>query len=236
MAEWRVVILEPDTEVARSHWRCLASLNGFVPVGVARSAEQALEMVATLRPHLLVMDVELPGENGLALLRRLRAAGSAVEAIVVTASGDARVVRAAMRLGAVDYLIKPHRPERLRQALGLFLLRAACAAPGTRLEQDDIDRLTAMRDSPRRWLPKDLDPQRLDQIRTAIETAGMPLTAEEVALRIGVARTTARRYLEYLVTVTEATVEQVPDGPGRPPKAYMALGHGQGADRHVRVA
>ena len=86
MAEWKVVILEPDTEVARSHWRCLASLNGFVPVGVARSAEQALEMVATLRPHLLIMDVELPGENGLALLRRLRAAGSAVEAVVVTAT------------------------------------------------------------------------------------------------------------------------------------------------------
>jgi two-component system response regulator DctR len=220
MSEFRVLIVDPDPEVARSHCKAIASQRGFVVVGAATSAGEALAMVGPLKPQLLLLDLDA---DGLALLRRIRAAGAPIEAIVATACTDARVVRSAMQLGVVDYLVKPFRPERLRQALGLFLRRAATVTGGARLEQDEIDSLVAMRAAPRRWLPKDLQQARLDEIRDALESLGGPLTSDELALRIGVARTTARRYLEYLVTVGEATCEQIPMGPGRPPKAYAPV-------------
>ena len=59
-------------------------------------------------------------------------------------------------------------------------------------------------------------------MRALLRDRGQPLTAEELADELGVARTTAWRYLEYLVTVGDATVELQPAGPGRPPKAYSA--------------
>ena len=64
-----------------------------------------------------------------------------------------------------------------------------------------------------------LAPETLAQVRTALSD-GEPLSAAEVADRTGIARVTARRYLEYLVAADEATCSSAADGPGRPAKAY----------------
>jgi response regulator of citrate/malate metabolism len=222
VAKWRVLVVEDDREVASLHCRYVDRQPGFTVVGVALTAEQALEMVHNLRPHLLLLDLGLPGVDGLVLLRRLRASGSPVEAIAVTAAREGDTVRATVQLGVVDYLVKPFHPDRLRQALGAFLRRMATVAPGGELAQTEIDALTTAGTGGRRWLPKDLQPERLEDVRAALAAADEPLSAEDLAGRTGIARTTARRYLEYLVTVSEATVEQVSDGPGRPRKAYRA--------------
>ena len=89
------------------------------------------------------------------------------------------------------------------------------------LAQRDIDELTAASRPPHRWLPRDLDRERLEQVRCALASARRPLTAQQVGSATGVARTTARRYLEYLVTIDEATVETHCPGPGRPLKSYQ---------------
>src|SRR5690349_4735768 len=104
MREWRVLVVEDDPVVARLHCRFVARVAGFAPVGVAPDAPRALEMVRTLGPQLVLLDVGLPGPGGLVLLRRLRADAAPLEAIVVTAASAATTVHAAVQLGAVDYL------------------------------------------------------------------------------------------------------------------------------------
>ena len=222
MAETRVLVVDPDRDAARLHCRLLAQQPGFKVVGVATSASQAAAMLGNLRPHLALLDIALPEGEGLLLLRRLRASGRPLEVVVATASTDAEVVSAAVQLGVVDYVVKPFHSERLRQSLGRFRRRsAAAAAPaGTRLAQHDIDELTANSRHERRWLPRDLQPERLEQVRAVLASAGRPLTAQQVGRATGVARTTARRYLEYLVTIGETTVESQRVGPGRPFKSY----------------
>lgn len=220
MAEWRVLVVDPDREAARLHCRHLAQPPGFKVVGVATSASQAAAMLGNLRPHLALLDIALPDGEGLLLLRRLRASGRPLEVIVATATTDAQVVRAAVQLGVVDYVVKPFYPERLRQALWRFRRRSAAAATGAPLAQQDIDELTAASRHPQRWLPRDLQPERLEQVRGVLVSARWALTAQEVGCATGVARTTARRYLEYLVTIDEATVENYRVGPGRPFKSY----------------
>ena len=220
MAEWRVLVVDPDRDAARLHCRLLAQQPGFNVIGIATSASQAAAMLGNLRPHLALLDIALPDGEGLLLLRRLRASGRPLEVIVATASTDAEVVRAAVQLGVIDYVVKPFHPERLRQSLGRFRRRSAAAPAGTRLAQHDIDELTANSRHERRWLPRDLQPERLEQIRAVLASAPRPLTAQEVGRATGVARTTARRYLEYLVTIGETTFESQRVGPGRPFKSY----------------
>lgn len=75
----------------------------------AESAEMALERLATLRPDLILVDMQLPGLDGLGLVERLRAdpATSAIPTIVVSAHAMTRDIERARAAGCVDYITKP---------------------------------------------------------------------------------------------------------------------------------
>lgn len=220
MSEWRVIVVEDDPVVAGLHCRFLTRVPGFDLAGVAATAAQAEQLVATLNPDLLLLDLGLPDRSGVTLLRRLRARGEPLEVIAVTAATATSVVRATVHLGVVDYLVKPFNQERLRQALALFRRRMAMLA-GEQLAQIDVDRICSDGPNAHRWLPRDLSLDRLRHIQESFTAFTRPVTAAEVAARTGVSRVTARRYLEYLVTVGQAQTSVLPSGPGRPTKTYQ---------------
>ena len=91
----------------------------FVP---ARSGEEALELVAAERPDLILLDLQLPGIDGLEVLERLGSGGTAAIPVVVL-SADARgeQIAAAQELGARDYLVKPLDFGRLGATLDTLL-------------------------------------------------------------------------------------------------------------------
>jgi response regulator of citrate/malate metabolism len=218
VSRWRTVVAGTEP-LARLQARYVREQPGFDLICATSDPARALAAASTLRPHLLLVDLELAG-GGLELLGTVRARGAPVEAIVTGAASDPETVRAALRLGALGYLVKPFEPERLRRSLATFRRRMAVGAAARRLTQEEVDCL--VRSDGGRWLPRDLDEQRLEQVRAALRLHGGPLTADELAESLGVARTTAWRYLEYLVTVGDASVELLPAGYGRPPKAYSA--------------
>jgi response regulator of citrate/malate metabolism len=219
MAEWRTVIVEDVPAVAELHRRLVASSPGFAVIGVVPTAAEARRLVALHRPHLLLLDLGLPDAGGIALLRALRGAREPVEVIAVTAARGAAVVRDCVHLGVVDYLVKPFPPERLRQALGLFANRMQALRAGE-LAQVEVDRVCASGRRPARALPRDLAPQTLAAVRSTLRASADPLSASAVADRTGVARVTARRYLEFLAASGEVATESLSAGPGRPAKAY----------------
>ena len=217
---WQVLIVEDDERVADVYCRAVSAMSRLAVAGVAHAAEDALEIVRRRPVDLLLLDLELGGVDGLSLLRHLRASGSTVEVIALTASRDPAAVRAVVQHGGIDYLVKPFALERLRQALGFFLNRAA-ALSGDELGQDAIDRVSSSGRVAGRWLPKGLGSRGLGEVRAAL-MSGVPVSATDVAGRTGLARVTARRYLEYLVVTEQATFETAPTGPGRPRKLYRA--------------
>jgi response regulator of citrate/malate metabolism len=213
-----VLIVEDDQAVADVHRQLVGRVAGFAVVGCVASAEDALQLINERRPHLLLLDLKLRGAEGLLLLRRLRAAACNIEVIVVTASREAHVVRSLAQLGALDYIVKPFAPERLLRALADF--RRVSAFEKRPLTQEEIDRISHGGRLSRRLLPKGLSPDTLKAVRQTLANAHEGLTASQVAGQTGLARVTARRYLEYLVATHQACESCVAEGPGRPPKQY----------------
>jgi len=118
----RIVVVEDEPALARG------LLDNFVEEGydvtVETRGDRAAAAVSTLRPDLLILDVMLPGRSGLDVLRELRAGGSTVPILMLTAKGDVvdRVV--GLELGADDYLPKPFAVRELLARVRALLRRA----------------------------------------------------------------------------------------------------------------
>jgi response regulator of citrate/malate metabolism len=219
MGDWRVLVVDDDPTTASIHLRIVASQPGFSVVAVASSGEEAMAVLKRGVPiDLILLDVELPGANGAMLLRALRVHGGP-EVIAVTAVRDPKVVQNFIHLGVVDYLVKPFPIERLQ--VGLLRFRDRMRTLGSRdaLEQQEIDRLYS--NPERNLLPRGLRQETLDAVRSTLRLGGERFSsAEDVAATAAVARVTARRYLEYLVSSRQAETDTLHDGPGRPRKLY----------------
>ena len=78
-----------------------------VVVGEASNGEEALDAVERLSPSLIITDLKMPRMDGIEMLRRLREAGNPVYVIILTAYDSFTYAQSALRLGAVDFLLKP---------------------------------------------------------------------------------------------------------------------------------
>ena len=215
-----MLVVEDNAAVAALHCRLIDALPDFQTVAVVSDGDAAYRAVEAVRPDVAIVDLTMPGGDGLTLLRRIRHEAVPLEVIVVTASRDAQTIREAMHLGVVDYLVKPFAPERLRQSFNAFALRAR-ALKRPLLAQDEVDLVQSTGAARIQRLPKGLKRSTLRAVREALERSGVALSADEVGREIGVARVTARRYLEYLDVMGLARVERECHGPGRPRNRYQ---------------
>ncbi|AMO96851.1 transcriptional regulatory, C terminal family protein [Collimonas fungivorans] len=119
----RVLLVEDDELIAHG---ILAGLraHGLTADGVA-SAAQAEAALATSHCDVIILDLGLPDEDGMSLLRRLRAAGMALPVLVLTARDAVEDRVAGLRAGADDYLLKPFDLSELVARLHALLRRAA---------------------------------------------------------------------------------------------------------------
>ena len=115
MAE-RILIVD-DHPLTRSALSGLLQQNGFSVVGEAGDGAAAIDLARELSPDLVLLDLSLPGMNGLEALPRLREAAPNAEVVVLTASGTEDNLMAAIRGGAAGYLLKSEPPERIVEFL-----------------------------------------------------------------------------------------------------------------------
>ncbi len=126
MAEALILVVEDEPTIVEVVVRYLVR-EGFRTI-TAGDGEAALRAVARERPDLIVLDLMLPGLDGLEVLRRVRA-GGAVPVVMLTARGEEidRVV--GLELGADDYVTKPFSPRELVARVRAVLRRTQGAAP-----------------------------------------------------------------------------------------------------------
>lgn len=134
VAPWRVLLVD-DHPLVRDGMR--AALRRVLPEARLEEAEagpEALEKVARHRPHLVLLDVNLPGTNGLDLAEQIRATDRKVKLLMVSAEADPWTVREALANGASGYVSKTHTAGCLGVAVQAvlngeqFLCEASAAA------------------------------------------------------------------------------------------------------------
>ncbi len=122
----RQILIIDDEKNIRTQLSGLLADEGYRAF-VAENAEKGLELLDEESPDLVLLDVWMPGMDGLTLLEKLRAAGNEVPVVVMSGQATIDTAVKATRLGAWDYLEKPLEPERLlltlRNALETGTLR-----------------------------------------------------------------------------------------------------------------
>ena len=216
----KILIVEDDPAIAEIHRRFVQRLAGFEVLGVALTLFDAREQIAILKPDLVLLDVWLPDGEGFSLLRELRQRGAHLDVILLTAAREAAALQEAMRLGVVDFILKPVVFERLRDTLGNYAESRAALAALADIDQQAVDALfgTPLQQVAAGGLPKGIDALTLQRVLAALNQQGA--SAEEIGSRVGVSRTTARRYLEFLVGQQLASPELEYGTVGRPERRY----------------
>ena len=115
---YRVVIVEDDPMVSLLDRTFTEKDPRFRVVQTFQDGQAALDWLAQNPADLVVLDVYMPLFTGLELLQALRRRHIPVDAIMVTAANDTDTVDQLLKLGVVDYLVKPFTFERFQQALG----------------------------------------------------------------------------------------------------------------------
>ncbi|MDD1793108.1 response regulator [Enterovibrio sp. ZSDZ42] len=230
----RVVIAEDDVQIAEIQKRFLDRIDGVELVGIAHSLEDAEDLVEVFKPELLLLDNHFPKGTGLDLLRKLRANNCATDVILITAAKEVDTLREALRSGVFYYILKPLVFERLQEVIGQYAAHLEKLRAMESLAQTDVDTLLPQRmtsvptvdnstsnNLPR--LPKGIDVITLDKIRAVFADLEGSLNAEEVGNLIGASRTTARRYLEYMVSTLELEAQVNYGSVGRPERRYIGV-------------
>lgn len=108
--------------------------------GFARTGTEAEERITILWPDIVLLDIQIPEFDGLEVARRVREAGSWAQIIVVTAYSRFDYAQKAIRIGAVDYLVKPYSMKTLDQTLKTAIGRITPTRPAMSEPETPIDR------------------------------------------------------------------------------------------------
>jgi response regulator of citrate/malate metabolism len=236
MKQNSVLIVEDDIRIADILSKTINNEPEFDVIGIASSSPEAIDFLTSFAIELVFLDVSLTDSSGLELLKHIRQNLKAVDIgiVMVTAAKDADVVQEAMSYGAFDYILKPIALSRLKVTLQRYLQYCDRLSEEQPFEQDDLDTLFHQGHTlPRKddeqivvqktqTLPKGIDSLTLDKIRNVLrENSGIAYTAESMSDCIGTSRTTARRYLEYLLSKQEISADIEYGSVGRPERNYL---------------
>ncbi|MEU9884468.1 response regulator [Sphaerisporangium sp. NPDC051011] len=220
-----VLIVEDEELTAEANRLYVGRVPGFQVLGVARTGDEALRFLRRRPADLVLLDLYLPDMHGLDVCRALRAAGVLSDVIAVTSARDLAVVRSAVSVGVVQYLLKPFTFAALSEKLERYAeFRSSVGGQGEVSGQGEVDRaLSALRGTARVPLPKGMTQATLDAVAGELRRAQGGLSAQAVGSAIGVSRVTARRYLEHLAGT--GSVRRVPryGGLGRPELLYQSV-------------
>jgi two-component system LytT family response regulator len=138
----KAMIIDDEPPARRELRRLLTGFPWVQIVGEAGNIDQAAELIGTLTPELLFLDIQMPGGSGFDLLTRLED----VPQVIFTTAYDEHAVRA-FKVDALDYLLKPVEPARLAEALGRVKSAQAARTP----KPDAVLEQIFVRDGSRCW-------------------------------------------------------------------------------------
>ncbi|MDR3596215.1 response regulator [Clostridium sp.] len=197
----QVMIAEDDPMVREINSRFLERVEGFVLYKAVSNLNDVKKFISIKKPDLILLDVYLPKENGIDLLKWIRAQEIDTDIILITADKSIKRIEEAFRYGVVDYLIKPFSFKRFKESLIQFKDRYYQLRRNGVIEQNDLDKLISSSNAAQIEddFAKGLNKYTYEAIWGEIEKSSCKdFTSEELAEKLGIARVTVRRYLEHM--------------------------------------
>ena len=220
-----VLLIEDDPMVQAVNRKYIEQLEGFQIIGTASNGIEGIHLIRELNPDLAIIDVYMPNQDGLETLKQLRSEGYKTDIIMITAASDLETVKYSLQHGAIDYIVKPFTFDRIQQAFENYLARQSQFKKNKDVTQAELDTMLFQIERKKgSTLPKGLNAVTLERISDFLKEEISPYSAEEVAEKIGIARVTARRYLEYLVLCGMVEVNMEHRKVGRPKNRYHFIG------------
>jgi DNA-binding NarL/FixJ family response regulator len=182
-ARIRVMVVDDHAIVRQGISDVLAADADIEIVALAKSGEEAVDVVADLRPDVVLMDLSMPGMDGVEATRQTMAAAPGVRVVMLTSFAEPQHVNAALDAGAVGYLLKDAEGEEIVRAVKAanrgeapFSPRAAGALLSRRSERRSIEDLT----------PRE---------REVLALVGEGLANKQISRRLGIKEKTVKAHL-----------------------------------------
>lgn len=236
----KVMIIEDDPMVSHLNRKFTERIDGFKvieEINIDNNMEIKNEYYK--RSDLLLLDIYLPGKNGIKLFKEVRNLDFDIDVIVISASKDTDHINDSMHLGAVDYLIKPFSFERFKKSLIYYKKYfIKVKLKNENMTQKKLDLLMGKNRNMKvskessfkekdnyqtyiRELPKGLNKMTLKVIKSCIKDADKALSTQEIADNLGLSRVTIQRYLKYMTNNNIVKINRKYGEVGRPKHFYL---------------
>lgn len=218
-----VLIVEDDKRIATIHQRFLSKIEGYECIGVAYSGEEAFEWIETIKPDLVLLDVYFPDLLGTEVLDFIKANSPETDIIFITAASETDILKKALRGGVVDYLLKPVTFEKFEECMETYRSKRRLLEKNSTLEEKEIKELWNV-SKPLQLneiTPKGIDVITNGKVFDYLQRYPQGITAEKLGKDLGLSRSTARRYLEYLVSENKVYTDLIYGTVGRPERRYI---------------
>jgi DNA-binding NarL/FixJ family response regulator len=204
-----VVVVEDEPKILRSQLNLLRGFDEIEVVGTATSGTDAVERIRALEPDVVLLDLGLPGIDGIEVTKRLRKELPWIEVLIFTIFDDEEKVLAAIRAGASGYLLKGMEAQRIVEAIQEVHKGGSVVQPQLARR---LLRHFQRQPSPESYPP--LSPRE----REILVLISKGLSNPQVAGTLGVSRATVRTHLEHIYAKldvsnrTEAVTEGIRKG------------------------
>lgn len=225
-----VLLIEDDPMVREVNRQFIERVAGFKVVHMSNNGENGFAKIIELKPDLVLMDIFMPEQDGIQTLRKIRMENLPIDVITVTAANDMQTIQQILHLGVYDYIMKPFTFERIQQTLKnyyRFKMMSEDVQDVTQKELDELIHYSGEIDPQNVApldeiidLPKGFNRTTLAKVLDYIKQSDGGASADDVASSIGVARVTARRYLDFLEKQKLIKVDVHYGGVGRPINQY----------------
>ncbi|MGG7096406.1 response regulator [Clostridium sardiniense] len=220
-----VVIVEDDPMVALINKKYVEMIEDFQVVGTVSNKEDLIKLLEKNDVALILMDIYLPKENGIQILKHIRERGIITEVIMMTAADNTEEIKTAFAYGVIDYLIKPFEFDRFKKAIEKYNKKRSLLIGTSKLDQTAVDKLYSddnISNNEYRDLPKGINKTTLNKIYEVIENNKKEYwTIRQISKETGVSNVTIKKYIDYLESIDKAIVTIDYGNIGRPEYKYI---------------
>ena len=162
-------------------------------VGEAASGDEAVELAHQLEPHIILMDIKMPGLNGIEATRKIQQASPQIGVLVLTMFEDDDSVFAAMRAGAKGYLLKDSGGEGVVHAIRAVASGEAVFGPGV------AERIIGFFSAPRAAAPQRAFPELTEREEEVLSLVAQGKSNREIARQLFVSLKTVRNHVSNIL-------------------------------------